>query len=213
MIKELNKLIDTKLDIIDYQKYIDIQEIINNIYLTEMATGIWKWVSSKVKNGYIPLEIEYYNTMRDNFLWEEDRTSLMIINKGIYNIKVVIFTDELDTNITLVINGENLVKKSLEKNRDNSMQNIKYNFNKIYIDEIIKINDKVRISLLFSGKNSNAEGFMKISTIHYEQEKDLEIKNVKAMEERLNNSKINININNNENMVIPLLNQENIESS
>ena len=213
VIKELNKLIDTKLDIIDYQKYIDIQEIINNIYLTEMATGIWKWVSSKVKNGYIPLEIEYYNTMRDNFLWEEDRTSLMIINKGIYNIKVVIFTDELDTNITLVINGENLVKKSLEKNRDNSMQNIKYNFNKIYIDEIIKINDKVRISLLFSGKNSNAEGFMKISTIHYEQEKDLEIKNVKAMEERLNNSKINININNNENMVIPLLNQENIESS
>ena len=213
VIKELNKLIDTKLDIIDYQKYIDIQEIINNIYLTEMATGIWKWVSSKVKNGYIPLEIEYYNTMRDNFLWEEDRTSLMIINKGIYNIKVVIFTDELDTNITLVINGENLVKKSLEKNRDNSMQNIKYNFNKIYIDEIIKINDKVRISLLFSGKNSNAEGFMKISTIHYEQEKDLEIKNVKAMEERLNNSKINININNNENMVFPLLNQENIESS
>ena len=213
VVKELNKLIDTKLDIIDYQKYIDIQEIINNIYLTEMATGIWKWVSSKVKNGYIPLEIEYYNTMRDNFLWEEDRTSLMIINKGIYNIKVVIFTDELDTNITLVINGENLVKKSLEKNRDNSMQNIKYNFNKIYIDEIIKINDKVRVSLLFSGKNSNAEGFMKISTIHYEQEKDLEIKNVKAMEERLNNSKINININNNENMVIPLLNQENIESS
>ena len=213
VVKELNKLIDTKLDIIDYQKYIDIQEIINNIYLTEMATGIWKWVSTKVKNGYIPLEIEYYNTMRDNFLWEEDRTSLMIINKGIYNIKVVIFTDELDTNITLVINGENLVKKSLEKNRDNSMQNIKYNFNKIYIDEIIKINDKVRISLLFSGKNSNAEGFMKISTIHYEQEKDLEIKNVKAMEERLNNSKINININNNENMVFPLLNQENIESS
>ena len=213
VVKELNKLIDTKLDIIDYQKYIDIQEIINNIYLTEMATGIWKWVSSKVKNGYIPLEIEYYNTMRDNFLWEEDRTSLMIINKGIYNIKVVIFTDELDTNITLVINGENLVKKSLEKNRDNSMQNIKYNFNKIYIDEIIKINDKVRISLLFSGKNSNAEGFMKISTIHYEQEKDLEIKNVKAMEERLNNSKINININNNENMVFPILNQENIESS
>ena len=197
VIKELNKLIDTKLDIIDYQKYIDIQEIINNIYLTEMATGIWKWVSSKVKNGYIPLEIEYYNTMRDNFLWEEDRTSLMIINKGIYNIKVVIFTDELDTNITLVINGENLVKKSLEKNRDNSMQNIKYNFNKIYIDEIIKINDKVRISLLFSGKNSNAEGFMKISTIHYEQEKDLDIKNAKAMEE----------------MVFPILNQENIESS
>ena len=213
VVKELNKLIDTKLDIIDYQKYIDIQEIINNIYLTEKASGIWKWVSSKLKNGYIPLEIEYYNTMRDNFLWEEDRTSLMIINKGVYNIKVVIFTDELDTKITLVINGENIAKKNIENNRDNSLQNNKYTFNKIYIDEIIKINDKVRVSILFNGKNNNAIGFMKISTIHYEQEKDLDIKNAKAMEERLNDSKINININNNENLVFPILNQENIENS
>ena len=53
IVKELNNLLDTKLDLIEYQKYIDIQEIINNIYLTENATGIWKWVSSKLKNGYI----------------------------------------------------------------------------------------------------------------------------------------------------------------
>ena len=73
----------------------DIQEVINNIYLTENSTGIWKWVSNKLNNGYIPLEIEYYNTMRDNYLWEEDRTSLMIINKGVYNIIIVIFTNRI----------------------------------------------------------------------------------------------------------------------
>ena len=212
VVKELNNLIDTKLDIIDYQKYVDIQEIINNIFLTENAAGIWKWVSSKVKNGYIPLEIEYYNTMRDNFLWEEDRTSLMIINKGVYNIKIIIFTTELDVKVTLVINGENLVSKNLlEKNRDEIVQNNKYDNQRIEIDEIVSINDKVRVSILFSGKNNNAKGFMKISSIHYEQDKDFDIKNIKAVEERLNND--NIIINNNQNRENPFLIQENKENS
>ena len=210
VIKEINNLIDTKLDIIEYQKYNDIQEIINNIYLTENATGIWKWVSSKLNNGYIPLEIEYYNTMRDNFLWEEDRTSLMIINKGVYNIKIVVFTNELNVSITLVVNGENLVtKNSEEKNRDNLVLNNKFNYNKICIEEDININDKVRVAILFKGKNNNAKGFMKISTVHYEQEKDFDIKNAKAVEERLNNN----NINNNQNKTFPLLNEDNTENS
>ena len=207
VVKELNNLIDTKLDIIDYQKYVDIQEIINNIFLTENATGIWKWVSSKLKNGYIPLEVEYYNTMRDNFLWEEDRTSLMIVNKGVYNIKIVIFTNELNINITLVVNGENIINKNFdENNRDVIRQNNKINFRKIEIDEVISINDKVRVSILFSGKNTNAKGFMKISTIHYEQEKDFDIKNAKAIEQRLSNNDI-ININNSNHLLI----QENLE--
>ena len=215
VIKELNNLIDTKLDIIDYQKYIDIQEIINNIYLTENATGVWKWVSSKLKNGYIPLEIEYYNTMRDNFLWEEDRTSLMIVNKGVYNIKIVIFSNELDTNVTLVINGENLVSKNNEnKNRDDigllQGDNNKFNFKKIVIDEFISINDKVRISILFSGKSMNVKGYMKISAIYYEQEKDIDIKNTKAVEERLSNSNIIQDIQNNN---CPSLMQNNIDNS
>ena len=215
VIKELNNLIDTKLDIIDYQKYIDIQEIINNIYLTENATGVWKWVSSKLKNGYIPLEIEYYNTMRDNFLWEEDRTSLMIVNKGVYNIKIVIFSNELDTNVTLVINGENLVSKNNEnKNRDDigllQGDNTKFNFKKIVINEFISINEKVRISILFSGKSLNVKGYMKISAIYYEQEKDIDIKNTKAVEERLSNSNIIQDIQNNN---CPSLMQNNIDNS
>ena len=210
VIKEINNLIDTKLDIIEYQKYNDIQEIINNIYLTENATGIWKWVSSKLNNGYIPLEIEYYNTMRDNFLWEEDRTSLMIINKGVYNIKIVVFTNEINVSVTLVVNGENLVtKNSEEKNRDNLVLNNKFNYNKICIEEDININDKVRVAILFKGKNNNAKGFMKISTVHYEQEKDSDIKNAKAVEERLNNN----NINNNQNKTFPLLIENNTENS
>ena len=188
VIKEINNLLETKISIVEYQKYIDIQEIINNIYLTENATGIWKWVSTKLKNGYVPLEIEYYNTMRDNYLWEEDRTSLMIINKGVYNIKIIFFAYEQDINVTLVINGENLITKGIQNNREDNIKNNKFIFQRVEIDEYISINDKVRVSILFKGKSINARGYMKISSVHYEQEKDFDIKNAKFVEERLCNN-------------------------
>ena len=190
VIKELNNLIDTKLDSIDYQKFIDIQEVINNIYLIENSTGIWKWVSSKLNNGYIPLEIEYYNTMRDNYLWEEDRTSLMIINKGVYNIKVVIFTNNNDIKITLVVNGENMVSKEVEypRIRENAPKNNKFALQSVKIDEFLNINEKIRISILVSGNINDCKGYLKISSVHFEQDKDFDIKNTKFMEERLNDN-------------------------
>jgi hypothetical protein len=190
VIKELNNLIDSKLDSVEYQKFIDIQEVINNIYLTENSTGIWKWVSTKLNNGYIPLEIEYYNTMRDNYLWEEDRTSLMIINKGVYNIIIVIFTNDIDIKVTLVVNGENLVTKGIEnQNRGEVVpKNYKFKLQNIKIDEFLSINDKVRVSILFNGKSNNSKGYIKISSVHYEQDKDFDIKNTKYVEEQLSDN-------------------------
>jgi len=188
VIKEMNNLIDSKLDSMEYQKYIDIQEVINNIYLTENSTGIWKWVSTRLNNGYIPLEIEYYNTMRDNYLWEEDRTSLMIINKGVYNVKIVIFTNDKDVKVTLVVNGENLVTKEIESQKSDNKgpKNNKFTLQSLKIDEFLSINDKVRISILFNGKSNNSRGYLKISSVHFEQDKDFDIKNTKFVEEQLN---------------------------
>jgi len=177
------------LDSVEYQKYIDIQEVINNIFLTENSTGIWKWVSTKLNNGYIPLEIEYYNTMRDNYLWEEDRTSLMIVNKGVYNIKVVIFTKDTDIKVTLLVNGENVVTKEvgIPERGELMPKNYKFMLQSIKIDEFLSINDKVRVSILFNGKSNNSNGYLKISSVHYEQDKDFDIKNTKYVEEHLNN--------------------------
>ena len=190
VIKELNNLIDSKLDSIEYQKFVDIQEVINNIYLTENSTGIWKWVSTKLNNGYIPLEIEYYNTMRDNYLWEEDRTSLMIINKGVYNVKIVIFTNDIDIKVTLVVNGENMITKGVEQRKigEDVPKNNKFSLQSVRIDEFLNINDKVRVSILFKGKSSNSRGYLKISSVHYEQDKDFDIKNTKYVEDQLNDN-------------------------
>ena len=60
VVKEILNLIDKKLDIIEYEKYTNIQEAINNLYLSENSCGTWKCVSTKLSNNYIPFEIEFY---------------------------------------------------------------------------------------------------------------------------------------------------------
>ena len=53
--------------------------------------------------------------MKDNYFWEENKTSLMIINKGVYNIQVVIFTNNINSGTALAVNGENLITMVMSK--------------------------------------------------------------------------------------------------
>ena len=59
----------------------------------------------------------------------------------------------------------------------------------------MNINDKVIIFILFDGKNgksSNSKGYLKISFVHFEQNKDFDIKNTRFVEEQINENKKNI---------------------
>ena len=191
VIKEISNLIDKKLDTVEYEKYTNIQEAINNLYLTENSCGIWKWVSGKLSNNYIPLEIEYYNTMKDNYYWEENKTSLMIINKGVYNIQIVIFTNNINSEITLVVNGENLITRGYVENYSISGKGVKsgkFFLQNLTINEFLYINEKVRVSVLYNGDSRNTKGYIKVSACHYENEVDSDVKNIKHVEELIRNS-------------------------
>ena len=51
-------------------------------------------------------------------------------------------------------------------------KNYKFMVQSIKIDEFLNINYKVRESLLFAGKSNNSNGDLKISSVHYEHNKD-----------------------------------------
>jgi hypothetical protein len=62
------------------------------------------WQSGDLRPGsLIPWEIESANTVPEHFFWEKDKTSILILAPGIYEIKACIFSKS--STINVLING------------------------------------------------------------------------------------------------------------
>ena len=136
--------------------------------------------------------------MKDNYFWEENKTALMIINKGVYNIQVVIFTQDINSEITLVVNGENLITRRYVENYSISgkgNKNGKFVIQNLSINEFLYISDKVRVSVFYNGDCRNTRGYLKVSACYYENEIDSDVKNEKHVKELIRNSQNTINFN------------------
>jgi hypothetical protein len=84
----------------------DNQAIINDALCAENCVARWTWKSGKVKNGYaVPWEVQTVNTAPDNFLWEKDKTSVLTVSAGLYEISMGFYADKKPT-IQVLVNGE-----------------------------------------------------------------------------------------------------------
>lgn len=84
----------------------DNQSIINDALCSENCVARWTWKSGVVRNGYaIPWEQQLINTAPENFLWEKDKTSVMVVNPGLYQLIMGFFADKKPT-VQVLVNGE-----------------------------------------------------------------------------------------------------------
>lgn len=82
------------------------QALINESLCSENCLGRWIWKSGNIKNGYaIPWEIQLVNTAPDNFLWDKDKTSIVVVSAGLYEINLGFFADKKPT-IQVLVNSE-----------------------------------------------------------------------------------------------------------
>jgi hypothetical protein len=87
----------------------DNQAIINDALCSENCVARWTWKSGQVKNGYaIPWEIQTVNTAPDNFIWEKEKTSILVASSGLYEISMGIYADKKPT-VQILVNGEPVI--------------------------------------------------------------------------------------------------------
>ena len=87
----------------------DNQAIINDALCSENCLARWTWKSGQVKNGFaIPWEIQTVNTAPDNFIWEQEKTSISIVSAGLYQISLGIYADKKPT-VQVLVNGEPII--------------------------------------------------------------------------------------------------------
>ena len=158
MISEINKKINEKVNTKDFTSALDNQAIINDTLCSENCIGRWLWKSGTNKNNYlIPWESQSVNTSPNNFIWEKDKTFILINEEGLYELNLG-FYSEKKPSIQVVVNGEIIInsqnnntlnKKIIGKNGEVN------NIIGLSIIEFIMVKKQSKISVLFYGGKGN----------------------------------------------------------
>ena len=158
MISEINKKINEKVNTKDFTSALDNQAIINDTLCSENCIGRWLWKSGINKNNYlIPWESQSVNTSPDNFIWEKDKTFIMVNEEGLYELNFGFYSDKRP-NIQIIVNGEIIInsqnnntlnKKIIGKNGEVN------NIIGLSIIEFIMVKKQSKISVLFYGGKGN----------------------------------------------------------
>jgi hypothetical protein len=76
----------------DLQALLKDQATINETLCAEFIVGRWMWHSGELRaGGLVPWEVEAANSVPDHYFWEKDKTSVLIIAAGVYEITAVAF--------------------------------------------------------------------------------------------------------------------------
>ena len=91
-LSEIHKDLDGKAHGEELTGALNDQALINEALCSENCVARWIWKSGEVKNGYaVPWEIQSVNTCPDNFLWEKDKTSVLTVAPGLYEVPIYIY--------------------------------------------------------------------------------------------------------------------------
>eukprot|EP00698_Gefionella_okellyi_P022603 TRINITY_DN750_c0_g2_i1.p1 TRINITY_DN750_c0_g2~~TRINITY_DN750_c0_g2_i1.p1 ORF type:complete len:432 (-),score=120.43 TRINITY_DN750_c0_g2_i1:55-1350(-) len=103
---ELNKELDNKAPLEDFNKIIADQRLINESLVAEQCVARWIWKSGKTKTGHgVPWNVQSVNTNPDNFLWEKDKVHIVVNAPGLYELSFGFFARKKPS-VQLLINGE-----------------------------------------------------------------------------------------------------------
>lgn len=128
----------------------------------------WLWKSGDLINGYaVPWEVQSVNTCPENFLWEEDKTLILTVAPGLYEITFGFYSNKKPT-IQVLVNGETILSavNSSSYVIHHSSGKLKGtgkhsagNLTGLTLSDFIALPARARISISYSGE-AGAEGFL-----------------------------------------------------
>ncbi|KRW98756.1 hypothetical protein PPERSA_03891 [Pseudocohnilembus persalinus] len=160
--KELSK----KVSLETLQKINKDQQIINESLCTENIIGRWMWKSGLLKTGsQIPWEVQIVNTLPDNYLWEKEKSSIMVCAPGLYEILLGFFSAKKPS-IQILVNGEPIISAAQrqDSSRFKEHKHSQGQLTGINIREVIILPQRARVSIIYNG-DYNAEGFMQLKRL------------------------------------------------
>ena len=102
----------------EFSKTLDNQALINETLCEENKLGKWSWTMSKLKNNNrIIWDIQEINTFPDNYILENEKSVLLIKQKGIYEIIFGFYGYNKKPNIQILVNNDVIISNSNKNNK------------------------------------------------------------------------------------------------
>ena len=103
---EIHDELDIKINNTEFSKNLKGYELLTESLCAENCLGRWYWKSGELKNdNSIPWEEQNINTCPENFLWEENKTSILTVSPGVYELKCALFSTKHKPVFDVMING------------------------------------------------------------------------------------------------------------
>ena len=158
---DINKKLNEKVNNIDFTSALDNQAIINDTLCNENCIGRWfcKNGINKNNNYIISWDNQMVNTSPDNFIWEKDKTFILINEEGLYELNLSLYSEKRPT-FQVVVTGEIIInnnqgstmnkKMIIQKNSESN------NLIGLSVIEFIMLKKQSKLSVLFYGGKGTA---------------------------------------------------------
>lgn len=158
---DINKKLNEKVNNIDFTSALDNQAIINDTLCNENCIGRWfcKNGINKNNNYIISWDNQMVNTSPDNFIWEKDKTFILINEEGLYELNLSLYSEKRPT-FQVVVNGEIIINNNqgstmnkkiiIQKNSESN------NLIGLSVIEFIMLKKQSKLSVLFYGGKGTA---------------------------------------------------------
>ena len=157
--EEIDKVMVTKNEL---NEALQEQNQINEALCAENCSARWLWKSGELQNGFaIPWEIQTINTCPENFLWDEDKTMIMTVAPGLYELNFGFFSAKQPT-IQVLVNGEPIlsavntssyvIHHSSGKLKNTGKPHSQGNLTGLTMIDFIALPARARISLSYNGE-------------------------------------------------------------
>ena len=154
LFNDINDKLSEKTNNSDFTTAIDNQAIINDTLCNENCIGRWVWRSGKIKSNYsVPWESQSVNTSPDNFIWEKDKTYIVINEEGLYELNFGFFSDK-KPNIQILVNGEIIINSQNNNNNlllNNNNISSRKNITGLSVIEFIMLPKQSKLSVCYNG--------------------------------------------------------------
>ncbi len=165
---EITEEISQKINNREFREALNDQNTINEALCAENCVGRWLWKSGDLINGYaVPWEVQSVNTCPENFIWDEDKTLILTVAPGLYEVTFGFYSAKKPT-IQILVNGEAVLSavnsssyvihhssgklKGMGKHSSGNLAGLT-------LIDFIALPARARISISYSGE-LGAEGFL-----------------------------------------------------